>query len=141
VYINLSYRTRGKETRAQTKKYSIKATPPRPIKENKGNPTSKVTVTTLIVIMFKYSLMNSMPNNPPLNSILTPETSSLSASPKSKGVRLSSIKMQHTHIIASGSWTPSVATPETSTMLNLDDPVMTKKVNKIKDKLISKDTT
>lgn len=54
--------------------------------------------------MFDISARNNKPNPPDLNSILNPETSSLSPSAKSKGARLVSEMMVISHITSKGAF-------------------------------------
>ena len=53
-----------------------------------------------IMIMFRYSAINSKANNPPEYSVLNPDTNSLSPSEKSKGVRFVSAKITVNHMNA-----------------------------------------
>ena len=63
----------------------------------------KITlVNSLITRIFIYSAIKIIANNPPLNSILNPDTNSDSPSAKSNGVRLVSAKLVINQITVSG---------------------------------------
>jgi len=55
-------------------------------------------VITDIKIIFRYSAIKIIVNNPPEYSVLKPDTNSLSPSDKSNGVRFVSAKIEVNHI-------------------------------------------
>lgn len=105
-YINLSYRIRGYEPRAQTKtearnivnviniKWFIKLIEVLPMKN--------VALNNLIIKIFAYSAIKIKAKVALLYSVLKPETSSDSPSAKSKGVRFVSAKFVINHKINIG---------------------------------------
>ena len=62
------------------------------VRKDRGK--NKVGVIRDIKIILTYSAMNKIENNPPLYSILYPETNSDSPSGKSKGVRFNSASIE-----------------------------------------------
>lgn len=88
--IRESYRIRGVLTRSQISLIRIKHPLTITTQVITPLPINKLALRKERTIMARYSATNSIPNKPPPNSIFTPETNSLSASPRSQGERLSS---------------------------------------------------
>ena len=90
--ISRSYRIRGRVARAIIKIYMITRDWGMVIIMHMvGNNVfcmKRIDVSTDIIMMFKYSDMKIKAKGVPAYSVLNPETSSLSPSAKSKGVRL-----------------------------------------------------
>lgn len=92
----IAYRTRGSDPRIQInktekKKVKININKSPIIKKLKIEKKSTLVIR-LIIIIFKYSLIKIKANIPALYSVLKPDTSSLSPSLKSKGVRFVSAR-------------------------------------------------
>lgn len=103
IYINWSYRIRGNDVRAQTKKMltsNVIVTNRR--LDRRFPPVSAKLKNKILVIrekkrMFMYSAMKIIANEPDLYSVLNPDTSSDSPSARSNGVRLVSARIEPNH--------------------------------------------
>lgn len=99
IFINMSYRRRGSDPRTHrntihtTRVFTITIEDP---------PRKRRQVSIDRKMMFAYSEINSRENSPPLYSVLKPDTSSLSPSLKSYGLRFVSARIVLVHTITSG---------------------------------------
>ena len=105
-FISLSYRIRGRVPRTQiNRKAKNMVLITRVISAkilNGGAPKKKIEVKRLMVKILVYSAIKISAKLPALNSTLNPDTSSVSPSDKSKGVRLVSARDEINQIINKG---------------------------------------
>lgn len=96
-FINLSYRYRGRVARIQIKKNIIVIVF---TMDNKFVFLQKyiILVNKLKIRIIRYSAIKIIANGLLLNSVLNPETNSLSPSAKSNGVRFNSATVENNHM-------------------------------------------
>lgn len=95
--MRISYRVRGSLVRIQIKTYINPMTLMMNHPFGAWAPSTSLLVNAHITTIIVYSPIKTMANNPPPNSTLTPETSSDSASAKSKGARFVSATPETHH--------------------------------------------
>lgn len=96
-YISLSYRYRGKVARVQIKKNINSKKVIKKILEFNDVPKKRIDDKALKNRIIIYSAIKIIANLPLLYSVLNPETSSLSPSAKSNGVRFNSAIIEISH--------------------------------------------
>lgn len=96
ISIKKSYRNRGRVPRTHIKKNENIA--PKKIKIRNVDGKKSIDVKNLINNILPYSDKNRKVNSKAENSMLKPETNSLSPSAKSKGARLVSARHEIIHI-------------------------------------------
>lgn len=105
-YMSLSYRIRGNvhriHTNAMARIIVFIISKESLITYSGELPVKNTTDNNLIIRIFVYSAMKIRANNPPLYSVLNPDTSSDSPSAKSNGVRLVSAKFVVNQIMNNG---------------------------------------